>query len=62
MKTLKKNDEIVRVADGKVNYYLSRGYIYCPKVEWKKNVRDVAKVKQVDEPTISEGKKHGKRK
>lgn len=62
MKTLKKNDEIVRVADGKVNSYLSRGYNYCPKVEWKKNVRDVTRVKPVDETTVSEGKKHGKRK
>ena len=48
MKTLKKtiNQEetkYMRVKDGDVNGYVRQGYTYCPKSEWKKNVRDFNK-------------------
>lgn len=40
MKTMKKNSEIIRVPEEKVKNFLNMGYNYCPKDEWKKNVRD----------------------
>jgi len=42
MKTLKRNGEIVRTADNKVDELIARGYVYCPKSEWKTNVRDIS--------------------
>ena len=45
MKTLKKvqnnEAEYVRVKEDKVKSFLTKGYTYCPKSEWKNNVRDV---------------------
>jgi hypothetical protein len=45
MKTLKKiqNNEVeyVRAKEEKVASFLSKGYTFCPKSEWKKSIRDV---------------------
>ncbi len=44
MKTVKKNDEILRVnneiAEKLVN---TNGYFYTPKKEWKLKIRDISK-------------------
>jgi hypothetical protein len=50
MKTMKKNNEIIRVSEEKTESYLNMGYNYCPKDEWKKNVRDVDRKPQNDNP------------
>lgn len=64
MKTMKKNDEIVRVVDSKVDDFIKRGYSFCPKAEWKAKVRDISrKQKSESEPAVeSDDKKHSKRK
>jgi hypothetical protein len=51
MKTLKKSKtnqemEYLRVNDGEAEAYIKRGYSYCPKSEWKSNVRDFGKVEK----------------
>lgn len=47
MKTLKKSigqeTKYLRVSDGEANGYVRQGYTYCPKNEWKTNVRDFGK-------------------
>jgi len=48
MKTLKKNDQIIRVKESEVNNYLSMGYSYTPKSIWKKNIRDINKDSKMD--------------
>tara|TARA_R100000005_G_scaffold67344_1_gene35479 strand:- start:531 stop:716 length:186 start_codon:yes stop_codon:yes gene_type:complete len=40
MKTMRKGDTIVRAEEQQVNHYLRNGYSYCPKNEWKTQVRD----------------------
>ena len=50
MKTLKRNSEIIRVSDEKVQKHLDMGYNYCPKSEWKKNVRDADRKTKNDTP------------
>ena len=40
MKTMRKGDTIVRAEEQQVNQYLRNGYSYCPKNEWKTEVRD----------------------
>jgi hypothetical protein len=46
MKTMKQpNGTPVRVAEKQVNDFLKKGYMYCPKSEWKSKVRDVNKTK-----------------
>lgn len=44
MKTLKKNQEVIRVKNELVNSLLSQGYSYTNKKEWKDSVRDINKV------------------
>jgi hypothetical protein len=52
MKTLKKliNQETkyLRVSDGEAEKYVRQGYSYCPRSEWKINVRDFGKEKSVE--------------
>lgn len=36
MKTMKKNNEVVRITEEEVNDYLEKGFKFCPKIEWKK--------------------------
>ena len=43
MKTMKKNDDIVRISDDKQLEYVKKGYSYVPKSEWKKEVRGEVK-------------------
>jgi hypothetical protein len=48
MKTLKRIDAVgnyARVEDKVVSDYLKGGWVFCPKTEWKKNVRDINKQK-----------------
>lgn len=45
MKTLKKNDNIIRVKDKEVDKYLKTGYNYTQKSVWKKEVRDIENTK-----------------
>ena len=40
MKTMRKSDTIVRAEEQQVSHYLRNGYSYCPKNEWKTQVRD----------------------
>lgn len=46
MKTLKKDNKIIRIKENKVDECLNVGYRFCPKSEWKKNVRDVSMKKK----------------
>jgi hypothetical protein len=41
MKTLKRNSEVIRVSEEKIQKHLDMGYKYCSKSEWKKTVRDI---------------------
>lgn len=44
MKTIKKNSEYKRVSDKTADEMVSfKGWSFCPKQEWKQNVRDVGK-------------------
>jgi hypothetical protein len=44
MKTIKRSDEVLRVADKKAEEMVkNQGYKYCPKSEWKP-IRDAAKI------------------
>ena len=43
MKTMKKGNDIVRISDDKYKTYLSNGYTYTSKSEWKEKIRDVSK-------------------
>ena len=49
MKTLKKSinqeTKYLRVSDGEAAGYVRQGYTFCPKSEWKTNVRDFGKEK-----------------
>jgi hypothetical protein len=58
MKTLKKNGTIVRVTDKEADDKIKFGWEFCPKHEWKTNVRDFGKTskksKNNQEETISE--------
>ena len=36
MKTMKKNKEVIRVSEDKINEMLDKGYTFCPKSEYKK--------------------------
>ena len=40
MKTLKKNGNYVRVTDKEADEKVKFGWTFCPKNEWKTNVRD----------------------
>jgi hypothetical protein len=56
MKTLKLNNTIVRVKDKDVDKFLSIGYKYVPKSEWKNNVRDIKKTVVVDDDEVENKK------
>ena len=40
MKTLKKDGNYVRVIDKEADEKVKYGWAFCPKNEWKTNVRD----------------------
>ncbi len=40
MKTMLKNGEYVRVSNQEADMKVKTGWAFCPKSEWKKNVRD----------------------
>ena len=40
MKTLKKDGNYVRVSDDEADQKIKFGWQFCPKSEWKNNVRD----------------------
>ena len=40
MKTITKNDSYERVTDEVADVRIKTGWKFCPKSEWKKNVRD----------------------
>lgn len=40
MKTMKLGDSFIRIAEKDVKTRINGGWNYCPKSEWKKNVRD----------------------
>ena len=40
MKTMKLNEEIIRVSDNEAEKYAKIGYSYIKKSEWKEKVRD----------------------
>ena len=43
MKTLKRKNEIIRVTDKEADEKVKFGWSFCPKHEWKTNVRDFGK-------------------
>jgi hypothetical protein len=43
MKTLKKDGNYVRVSDEEAGDKVKYGWAFCPKHEWKTNVRDFGK-------------------
>ena len=44
MKTVKKDGEYKRVSDAAaIELVAKKGWSYCPKQEWKTNIRDVGK-------------------
>lgn len=43
MKTLKKDGKYVRVTDKEADDKTRFGWAFCPKHEWKTNVRDYGK-------------------
>ena len=43
MKTLKKDGNYVRVTDKEADEKVKYGWAFCPKNEWKTNVRDFAR-------------------
>ena len=43
MKTLKKDGNYVRVIDKEADEKVKYGWAFCPKNEWKTNVRDFGK-------------------
>mgnify|MGYP005847196297 CR=1 FL=1 len=50
MKIMKLGEEIRKVKEEQVNNYLSDGWSYCPRSEWKTKVRDPElKSKKVEE-------------
>lgn len=62
MKTMRKNDDIVRVKETDVTNFLSNGYNYCPKKVWKDNVRVIKNKKEeikesIEKKTTKSGKK-----
>jgi hypothetical protein len=61
MKTLKLNNTIVRVKDKDVDKFLSIGYKYVPKSEWKDNVRDIKKTAVVDDEVETKKSKKTKK-
>jgi hypothetical protein len=46
MKTLKKAGNIIRVTDKEADEKLKFGWQFCPKSEWKTNVRDFGKAEK----------------
>lgn len=46
MKTMKLNNNIVRVKEKDVDHHLDMGYKYTTKKDWKVNVRDFEKPKK----------------
>ena len=47
MKTIKKDNEIIRVDDNTAEFRVKNsGYSYASKSEWKEKVRDVVKEKK----------------
>jgi hypothetical protein len=54
MKTLKKNGNYVRVSDTEADEKVKFGWDFCPKNEWKTNVRDFGRKEK------EESKKKGK--
>ena len=46
MKTIRKNDEIIRVKDEQADAFLKKGYSFCSKKTWKTDVRDLNKKKK----------------
>lgn len=47
MKTIRDGSEIIRCGNKQAECRVKDGCIYCPKSEWKKNVRDKGKIKEV---------------
>jgi hypothetical protein len=60
MKTMKKDNEIVRVFNDEAKKYLRSGYFHCSKSEWKKQVRDRKPEKTEKPKEIEEKIKSGK--
>jgi len=67
MKTLKRQTskgevEYKRTSDSDASNLVKIGWSYCPKTEWKENVRDFGKEKTSREPTEAKPKKSKKSK
>jgi len=54
MKTLKKADTYVRVSDKEADEKVKYGWSFCPKNEWKTNVRDFGKTNKKSKNAESE--------
>jgi len=67
MKTLKRQTpkgevEYKRTSDSDASNLVKIGWSYCPKTEWKENIRDFGKEKIAKEPTEAKPKKSKKTK
>jgi hypothetical protein len=54
MKTMKRNDDVIRVSEEDVDKHLSMSYGYCQKKEWKTKVRDFNKKEEKSEKSDSD--------
>ena len=61
MKTLKKNSKIIRAKESDVNRYLTDGFEYCPKSEWKQ-MKNKPKVEVETEDKVEQPKRKKKKK
>ena len=61
MKTIVKNEVYQRVEDTEADLKVKSGWKFAPKSEWKKNVRDIAKVDKVAKVDTDETPKEKKR-
>ena len=50
MKTIVKNEVYQRVEELEADLKVKSGWKFAPKSEWKKSVRDIAKVERVAKP------------
>jgi glutathione synthase/RimK-type ligase-like ATP-grasp enzyme len=63
MKTIEKNGQYQRLNDSDADMKVKTGWKFCPKSEWKTNVRDTGKPtkEEVEAATAEKAEKKSKR-
>ncbi len=59
MKTIKRGNEVRRVSEKEAMFFVKNGWNYCPKSEYKSDIKKSAKV---DEVEVTDKKKRKLRK